>query len=60
MNISLRQIIQITESSAYYGSRREICQIENGIISISNITTGIYLLEISTNGKPIIKRFIKQ
>jgi len=35
-------------------------KIENGIISISNITTGIYLLEISTNGKPIIKRFIKQ
>ena len=35
-------------------------KIENGIISISNITTGIYLLEISTDEKPIIKRFIKQ
>ena len=35
-------------------------KIENGIISISNINKGIYLLEVSTDGKPIIKRFIKQ
>jgi hypothetical protein len=35
-------------------------KIENGIISISNINKGIYLLEVSTDGKPIVKRFIKQ
>jgi chitodextrinase len=35
-------------------------KIENGIISVSSINKGVYLLEISSNGKPITKRFIKQ
>ena len=40
--------------------RAAVLGANDGIISISNITTGIYLLEISTDEKPIIKRFIKQ
>ena len=35
-------------------------KIENGIISVSSINKGVYLLEISSNGKSITKRFIKQ
>ena len=40
--------------------RAAVLGANDGIISISNITTGIYLLEISKKEKPIIKRFIKQ
>ena len=35
-------------------------KIENGAISVTNINTGTYLLEITTNGQVVIKRFIKQ
>lgn len=35
-------------------------KIENGAIPVSNINTGTYLLEITTNGQSVIKRFIKQ
>ena len=35
-------------------------KIENGSISVSNINTGNYLLEVSSNGQTAIKRFIKK
>lgn len=35
-------------------------KIENGAIPVSNINAGTYLLEITTNGQAVIKRFIKQ
>jgi hypothetical protein len=35
-------------------------KVENGAISVTNINTGTYLLEITTNGQVVIKRFIKQ
>ncbi len=35
-------------------------KIENGAIPVSNINAGTYLLEITTNGQSVIKRFIKQ
>ncbi len=35
-------------------------KIENGSISVSNLNTGNYLLEVSSNGQTAIKRFIKK
>ncbi|TDE53971.1 T9SS type A sorting domain-containing protein [Flavobacterium sp. GT3P67] len=35
-------------------------KVENGAVSVTNINTGAYLLEITTNGQSVIKRFIKQ
>jgi chitodextrinase len=33
--------------------------IDNGIVSVSNLNTGTYLLEITTNKETTVKRFIK-
>jgi chitodextrinase len=35
-------------------------KIDNGTVSVGTITTGVYLLELNTNGQTVIKRFIKQ
>ena len=35
-------------------------KIENEMISVSSLTANMYLLEVSTNNKTVIKRFIKQ
>lgn len=42
------------------GQEIEKGRVDNGTISVSNIKTGIYLLEITSNGETIVKRFIKQ
>jgi len=34
--------------------------IDNGTLSAANLTPGVYLLEITTNGQTSVKRFIKQ
>ena len=35
-------------------------KIENEMISVSSLTANMYLLEVSTNNKTVIKRFMKQ
>jgi chitodextrinase len=42
------------------GQQLTIGKIDNGNVLVSNLTTGIYLLEITANGQTVTKRFIKQ
>jgi chitodextrinase len=34
--------------------------LQNGIVSVAHLTSGIYLLEVTSNGKSVTKRFVKQ
>ncbi|WP_235922022.1 zinc-dependent metalloprotease [Flavobacterium phycosphaerae] len=42
------------------GQQVTIGKIDNGNITVGNLTTGVYLLELTANGQTVVKRFIKQ
>ena len=35
-------------------------KIDNGTVSVSHLVTGVYLLEVESNGQTVVKRFIRQ